>query len=65
MTYFLLRDYDVLPKKELHSSLWVDTPYRLLGPFGLRDVGDPAVLVRLQRLEAILQSHSARLCRLL
>ena len=25
MTYFLLRDYDILPKKELHSSLWVAT----------------------------------------
>ena len=23
MTYFLLRDYNILPKKELHSSLWV------------------------------------------
>ena len=23
MTYFLLRDYSILPKKELHSSLWV------------------------------------------
>ena len=23
MTYFLLRDYDILPKKELHSSPWV------------------------------------------
>ena len=23
MTYFLLRDYNILPEKELHSSLWV------------------------------------------
>ena len=23
MTYFLLRDSNILPKKELHSSLWV------------------------------------------
>ena len=24
MTYFLLRDYNILPKKELHWSPWVD-----------------------------------------
>ena len=23
MTYLLLRDYNILPKKELHLSLWV------------------------------------------
>ena len=23
MTYFLLRDYNILPKQELHSSRWV------------------------------------------
>ena len=25
MTYFLLRGYNILPQKELHSSLWVTT----------------------------------------
>ena len=25
LTYFLLRDYNILPEKELHSSLWVDS----------------------------------------
>ena len=25
MTYFLLRDYNILPKKELHWSPWVPT----------------------------------------
>ena len=25
MTCFLLTDYDILPKKELHWSLWVNT----------------------------------------
>ena len=25
MTYFLLKDYNILAKKELHSSLWVKT----------------------------------------
>ena len=25
MTYFLLRDYSILPQKELHVSPWVDT----------------------------------------
>ena len=24
MTYILLRDYNLLPKRELHLSLWVD-----------------------------------------
>ena len=35
MVYFLLRDYTILPKKELHLSLWVNTPdlqIRLLVP---------------------------------
>ena len=26
MTYLWLRDYIILPKKELHSSLWVELP---------------------------------------
>ena len=30
MTYFWLRDYNILPKKGLHSSLWVATRYRFL-----------------------------------
>ena len=25
MTHFLLRDYSILPKRELHSSLWLTT----------------------------------------
>ena len=33
MTYFLLRDYNILPKKELHSSLWVADNY---GPLALQ-----------------------------
>ena len=28
MTYFLLRGYEQLPKKELHSSLWVEAPLK-------------------------------------
>ena len=27
LTYFLLRDYNILPKKELLLSLWVATPW--------------------------------------
>ena len=29
MTYLLLREYNILPKKELHSSLWVDAKHGL------------------------------------
>ena len=33
MTFFWLRDYNIRPKKELHSSLWVK--YINIGYFGL------------------------------
>ena len=32
MTYFPLRDYYILPKKELHSSLWVENSFLDLIP---------------------------------
>ena len=35
MTYFLLRDYNILPKEELLWSLWVCT--RCLGTWALED----------------------------
>ena len=55
MTYFWLRDdYNILPKKELHSSLWVKIGY--MDPLGNRslDPQHPAAAEGLELLAKLL-----------
>ena len=63
MTYFLLKDYNILPKKELHSSLWVDRMLRTrLVTLGSFTIIRPASRVAASEQRASFVHHHALLC---